>query len=132
MLIGYARVSTKHQNLDRQLGALRAAGYELLLAEKSSGKDVKSRRELGRASQHGCEVEVTQDVDTHSLGDREHVVSSRVQPCGSATFGRLAFQIRVIEWCACATKRFSGSANRGTKGMSRACVVLLGRRPWWN
>jgi DNA invertase Pin-like site-specific DNA recombinase len=49
MLIGYARVSTVHQNLDRQLGALRAAGCEVVFAEKASGKDVKGRPELERA-----------------------------------------------------------------------------------
>jgi DNA invertase Pin-like site-specific DNA recombinase len=49
MLVGYARVSTSHQNLDRQLGALRAAGCRTILAEKASGKDVKGRPELERA-----------------------------------------------------------------------------------
>jgi DNA invertase Pin-like site-specific DNA recombinase len=49
MLIGYARVSTIHQNLDCQLGSLRAAGCELVYVEKASGKEVKGRPELERA-----------------------------------------------------------------------------------
>lgn len=49
MLVGYARVSTIHQNLDRQLGALRASGCEVVFAEKASGKDVKGRPELEKA-----------------------------------------------------------------------------------
>ena len=49
MLIGYARVSTVHQNLDRQLGALRAAGCETVFAEKASGKSIKGRPELDKA-----------------------------------------------------------------------------------
>jgi len=49
MFIGYARVSSIHQNLDRQLGVLRAAGCELVYAERASGEDVKGRPELEQA-----------------------------------------------------------------------------------
>lgn len=45
MIYGYARVSTKDQNLDLQMAALKNAGCELIFSEKiSSGKSI--RKEL--------------------------------------------------------------------------------------
>jgi DNA invertase Pin-like site-specific DNA recombinase len=49
MKIGYARVSTQGQNLDRQIGALNAAKVDKIYREKASGKTVKGRPELERA-----------------------------------------------------------------------------------
>jgi hypothetical protein len=47
--IGYARVSSVGQNLDRQLGALIAEGCDRVFQEKASGKSIKNRPELERA-----------------------------------------------------------------------------------
>lgn len=49
MKIRYAGVSTKQQNLDRQLVALEAEGCELIYSEKASGKDVCLRPQLQKA-----------------------------------------------------------------------------------
>jgi len=45
MKIGYARVSTKEQNLDRQIDALQQAGCEKIFSEQISGAK-KERPEL--------------------------------------------------------------------------------------
>jgi DNA invertase Pin-like site-specific DNA recombinase len=47
--IGYCRVSSTHQNLDRQIGALRAERVDEIFREKASGKSVKNRPELEKA-----------------------------------------------------------------------------------
>jgi DNA invertase Pin-like site-specific DNA recombinase len=47
--IGYARVSSSTQNLDRQLGALRAERCHEIFREKASAKTVKGRPELEKA-----------------------------------------------------------------------------------
>ena len=49
MQIGYARVSSTQQNLDRQLGALRAQRCDKVFTEKASGKSLKGRPQLERA-----------------------------------------------------------------------------------
>jgi predicted site-specific integrase-resolvase len=47
--IGYARVSSLDQNLDRQIAALRAEGCDRIYREKASGKDMRNRPELAKA-----------------------------------------------------------------------------------
>lgn len=47
--IGYARVSSTHQNLDRQIAALRSEHCHEIFREKASGKAIKGRPELEKA-----------------------------------------------------------------------------------
>lgn len=49
MNIGYARVSARHQNLDRQLTSLREAGCEKIFSEHASGRSTRQRPQLARA-----------------------------------------------------------------------------------
>lgn len=44
MKIGYARVSTKEQNLERQIETLKSYGAEKIFQEKKSGKNIKDRK----------------------------------------------------------------------------------------
>ena len=49
MLVGYARVSATHQNLDRQLALLKKAGCKRVFREKLSGREGMTRPELEKA-----------------------------------------------------------------------------------
>jgi DNA invertase Pin-like site-specific DNA recombinase len=49
VLVGYARVSAGHQNLARQITALKAAGCAQIFKEKQSGREGVSRPQLERA-----------------------------------------------------------------------------------
>jgi DNA invertase Pin-like site-specific DNA recombinase len=47
--VGYARVSSVDQNLDRQIAALRVEGCNKIFREKASGEDIKNRPEPAKA-----------------------------------------------------------------------------------
>ncbi|WP_162653317.1 recombinase family protein [Lentilitoribacter sp. Alg239-R112] len=49
MRIGYCRVSTNSQNLDRQVAALRTEECDKIYREKASGKSLKGRPQLDKA-----------------------------------------------------------------------------------
>ncbi len=43
MKVGYIRVSTKDQNLERQIQGMKEAGVGKIFEEKASGKDIENR-----------------------------------------------------------------------------------------
>ncbi len=49
MLVGYARVSTGQQNLDRQVAELKRAGCRAIFKEKQSGREGLRRPQLEKA-----------------------------------------------------------------------------------
>src|SRR5262245_19365967 len=50
--IGYARVSSLSQDLDRQIAALRTEGCDHIFREKASGKSLNGRPQLEKAIDH--------------------------------------------------------------------------------
>jgi DNA invertase Pin-like site-specific DNA recombinase len=76
--IGYARVSSPHQNLDRQIGALRAERCDEIFREKASGKDIKNRPQLEKAIDElgtGDILVVAEwDRATRSMFDGIHII----------------------------------------------------------
>ena len=58
MKVGYARVSSADQTLDRQLGELKQAGAEKIFQERLSGKNITDRVELLQALQFLREKDV--------------------------------------------------------------------------
>ena len=78
MKIGYARVSTESQSLDRQIAALRTAGCDEIFREKLSGKAVKGRPQLERAidalGTNDVFVVAEWDRATRSMMDGLHIM----------------------------------------------------------
>ncbi len=92
MKLGYARVSTKDQNLETQLDALTAAGCDRIVTEKMSGSASKERPELDRLGRStfkllGLTEELQQrGVEFVSLKDQIDTTSA----IGKAMFRMLA------------------------------------------
>ena len=78
--IGYARVSSEGQNLDRQIAALQAERCEVIFREKASGKDMKKRPQLAKAIDalptKGVLVLAEWDRATRSLIDGIHIMEA--------------------------------------------------------
>lgn len=76
--IGYARVSTITQNLDRQISALRAGKCDEIFREKASGKAVRGRPQLEKAIDElgtGDILVVAEwDRATRSMMDGVHII----------------------------------------------------------
>lgn len=67
MKIGYARVSTNDQNLDRQISALKKAGVNKIFEEKVSGKNIE-RSELKKMLSYVHDDDVVTILSLDRLG----------------------------------------------------------------
>jgi DNA invertase Pin-like site-specific DNA recombinase len=76
--IGYARVSTIGQDLDVQINALKAAGCDVIRAERVSGTSTAHREELRTILSfiHACDELVVTRIDrlARSIGDLQDIV----------------------------------------------------------
>ena len=140
--IGYARVSTAAQRLDRQTAALRAEDCERIFKEKASGRNLGGRPQLDRAidalGQGDCLVIAEWDRATRSMLDgiaimtrvRERRATIKVldkrwdlsTPIGQ---GLLALLSAIAED---ERQRIVTRANQG-RAAARARGVKFGRRP---
>ncbi|UWP97043.1 recombinase family protein (plasmid) [Aliiroseovarius crassostreae] len=96
MLIGYARVSSRGQSLERQISALNAASVDKIFREKVSGKSVKGRPQLDRAidALGAGDVFVIAEWDraTRSMIDGINIIQ-RIAECGA-----IGESCRAIAW----------------------------------
>lgn len=74
--IGYARVSSTDQNLDIQEAALRAAGCDVIRAEKLSGTTTKGRTELQTVLEflRPRDILLVTRIVARSIGDLQDIV----------------------------------------------------------
>ncbi len=112
MKFGYARVSTRDQNLEAQLDALNAAICDKIVTEKASGNGSKERPELDRL------VENLREGDT--------LVVYKLDRLGRSTFKLLGLteelQQRGVEFVSLKDQIDTGSAIG--KAMFRMLAVL--------
>ena len=79
-LIGYARVSTQSQDLERQTKALRRIGCAVIYSDKASGKSMAGRPQLARALDDlgtGDELVIAEwDRATRSMWDGLQIIKA--------------------------------------------------------
>jgi DNA invertase Pin-like site-specific DNA recombinase len=141
-IIGYARVSTTDQDLEIQEAALRAAGCEVIRAEKRSGTTTAGRSELQTVLEflRGGDVLMVTRIDrlARSIGDLQDIVravrakgaalKATEQPIDTSTAAGKAFLDMLGVFAEFETnlrreRQLEGIAKAKTKG------VYKGRKP---
>lgn len=96
MKIGYARVSTTDQNLDRQIEALKKAGAEKIFEEKMSGKSMTDREELQKALSFLREKDVLMVESLDRLGRNYDDIVQMVQQLDRKEIGLIVLNLPIL------------------------------------
>lgn len=94
--VGYARVSTTDQNLDRQLEELKKAGAEKIFQEKLSGKTMTNREELIKALQFLREKDVLIVESLERLGRNYDEIVQMVQHLDQKEIGLMVLNMPIL------------------------------------
>ena len=94
--VGYARVSTTEQNLDRQLKALENAGAEKIFQEKISGKNTIDRAELKEALQFLREKDILIVESLDRLGRNYDDIIQIVQELDQKEIGLMVLNLPIL------------------------------------
>lgn len=96
MKVGYARVSTTDQNLDRQIEALEQAGAEKIFQEKMSGKSMTERLELQKALQFLREKDTLIVESLDRLGRNYDDIVQTVQNLDQKEVGLIVLNLPIL------------------------------------
>ena len=96
MKIGYARVSTTDQNLDRQIEALKKVGAEKIFEEKMSGKSMTDREELQKALSFLREKDVLIVESLDRLGRNYDDIVQMVQRLDRKEIGLIVLNLPIL------------------------------------
>lgn len=96
MKVGYARVSTTDQNLDRQIDALEQAGAEKIFQEKMSGKSMTERLELQKALQFLREKDTLIVESLDRLGRNYDDIVQTVQNLDQKEVGLIVLNLPIL------------------------------------
>ncbi len=96
MKIGYARVSSTDQNLDRQIEALERAGAEKIFQEKMSGKSMTERLELKKALQFLREKDTLIVESLDRLGRNYDDIVQMVQKLDQKEIGLIVLNLPIL------------------------------------
>lgn len=96
MKIGYARVSSTDQNLERQMEALERAGAEKIFREKMSGKSKTERLELKKALQFLREKDTLIVESLDRLGRNYDDIVQMVQQLDQKEIGLIVLNLPIL------------------------------------